>query len=220
MTGKTHRVGGVLCVLGGFTYMESKGLLIPNVTPVLQLLVMYPFAIYGSTFSDLDHNSNSSPSKDVVSVAINKLLHLSKVEKGPLRLFNAKHRSWQTHSDLFLALSLCFLYWLMDGFKGSGAEREIVLLVGLGFSLGLISHIILDMLTPEGIWSVLFILLGEIPVIGKVFPRKIRLVPYKKFFYTGGKWESFIRKLLWLLSIVLFIRILYSLQPYEIFFKR
>ena len=108
----------------------------------------------------------------------------------------------------------------MNGFKGSGAEREIVLLVGLGFSLGLISHIILDMLTPEGIWSVLFILLGEIPVIGKVFPRKIRLVPYKKFFYTGGKWESFIRKLLWLLSIVLFIRILYSLQPYEIFFKR
>ena len=77
MTGKTHRVGGMLCVLGGFTYLESKGLLLRNVNPLLQLTVMYPFALYGSIVSDLDHNANSIPSKDIVSIAINRVLHLT-----------------------------------------------------------------------------------------------------------------------------------------------
>ena len=36
MTGKTHRVGGMVCVLGGFTYLESKGLLLRDVNPLLQ----------------------------------------------------------------------------------------------------------------------------------------------------------------------------------------
>ena len=40
MTGKTHRVGGMLCVLGGFTYLESKGFLLINVNPLLQLNFM------------------------------------------------------------------------------------------------------------------------------------------------------------------------------------
>ena len=77
MTGKTHRVGGMIWVLGGFTYLESKGLLLRNVNPLLQLTVMYPFALYGSIVSDLDHNANSIPSKDIVSVAINRVLHLT-----------------------------------------------------------------------------------------------------------------------------------------------
>ena len=220
MTGKTHRVGGVLCALGGFSYLQSKGLLLNNINPAVQLLVMYPFAIYGSTFPDLDHNENSTPSKDVVSVVINKVLHLSKAERGPLKLFNAKHRSWQTHSDLFLVLSLALLYHVfkmpLDGFT---AEKSILMLVGLGFSFGLVSHLILDMLTPEGIWSLLFIGIGKIfSFLRRVLPRKIRFVPYTRFFYTGGKWESFIRTILWVLSIVLLVRIVYILSPYEIVF--
>ena len=220
MTGKTHRVGGVLCALGGFTYLQSKGLLLNNINPALQLLVMYPFAVYGSTFPDLDHNENSSPNKDVFGVVINKVLHLSNAERGPLKIFNAKHRSWQTHSDLFLALVLALGWYVFkiprDGYT---AEKAILMLVGMGFALGLISHMILDLLTPEGLWSLLFIGLGKIfGFLKSVLPRKIRLVPYMRFFYTGGKWESFVRTVLWVLSIILLVRIVYILSPYKIVF--
>ena len=220
MTGKTHRVGGVLCVLGGFTYLESKGLLLNNVSPAIQLLVMYPFAVYGSTFPDLDHNENAIPSRDIVSVVINKVLHLSNAEKGPLGLFKAKHRSWQTHSDLFFALSLALMWHVLKLPQvGYSAEKAILMLVGLGFSLGLVSHMLLDMLTPEGLWSLLFIGIGKIfSFLKSILPRKIRLVPYTKFFYTGGKWESFVRTVLWVLSIILLVRIVYILSPYEIVF--
>ena len=59
MTGKTHRVGGMLCVLGGFTILDSKGMLLGNVSPMIQLVMMYPFALYGSVVSDLDHHVKS-----------------------------------------------------------------------------------------------------------------------------------------------------------------
>lgn len=48
MQGKTHRQGGVLVALVAFQYMKSKGLLIPNTNEYVQLLVMYPFALWGS----------------------------------------------------------------------------------------------------------------------------------------------------------------------------
>ena len=67
MTGKTHRVGGMLCCLGGYTLLEANGMLLGDVNPLLQLTIMYPFAIYGSTVSDLDHHWQSAPSKDIVS---------------------------------------------------------------------------------------------------------------------------------------------------------
>lgn len=225
MTGKTHRVGGMLCVLGGFTYLESKGLLLRNVNPLLQLTVMYPFALYGSIVSDLDHNANSIPSKDIVSVAINRVLHLTsglnESTGGKNKVFgllDAKHRSWQTHSDLFLVALMYALYQMVMETKLATVESVIWSLVGMGFILGVISHLVLDMITPEGIWS--FILVGISKVTGKkLIPKKLRLVPDSKFFSTGGPWESLIRNILWICCVVLFIRLIYLMTPYRITFN-
>lgn len=225
MTGKTHRVGGMLCVLGGFTYLESKGLLLRNVNPLLQLTVMYPFALYGSIVSDLDHNANSIPSKDIVSVAINRVLHLTsglnESTGGRNKMFgllDAKHRSWQTHSDLFLVALVYALYQMVMETKLATVESVIWSLVGMGFILGVISHLVLDMITPEGIWS--FILVGISKVTGKeLIPKKLRLVPDSKFFSTGGPWESLVRNILWICCVVLFIRLIYLMTPYRITFN-
>lgn len=225
MTGKTHRVGGMLCVLGGFTYLESKGLLLRNVNPLLQLTVMYPFALYGSIVSDLDHNANSIPSKDIVSVAVNRVLHLTsglnESTGGRNKVFgllDAKHRSWQTHSDLFLVALMYALYQMVMETKLATVESVIWSLVGMGFILGVISHLVLDMITPEGIWS--FILVGISKVTGKkLIPKKLRLVPDSKFFSTGGPWESLVRNILWICCVVLFIRLIYLMTPYRITFN-
>lgn len=215
MTGKTHRVGGMLSALAGFTILESKGLMISGVNPLLQLTIMYPFAIYGSVFSDLDHNPNSIPSKDLVSVAVNRLLHLSEATKGPLSVFNARHRSWQTHSDLFLFVVIALFSALMS--NNSGTANGIILqLVGMGFLLGVISHLILDMLTPEGIWCFGLVLLGKATKSDKT---KIRLVPKSHFFSTGGNWEDFVRAFMWFICILLLIRVIYVMQPYRINFN-
>lgn len=219
MTGATHRVGGVVCALAGYTILESKGMLINDVNPILQLAVMYPFAIYGSTVSDLDHHWQSAPSKDVVSFCINKVLHLTtdlrkktKSKNPVLAVFDAKHRSWQTHSDLFLfimlLLSFQFIFSPIDG-----ANSIIGKLVFTGFLLGIISHLILDMLTPEGVWSVI------LSAIGKIFkvkiPQKIHLVPKSAFFATGGTWEKCVRWVLYGISLILLVRILWVMSPYQ-----
>ena len=225
MTGKTHRVGGMLCVLGGFTYLESKGLLLRNVNPLLQLTVMYPFALYGSMVSDLDHNANSIPSKDIVSVAVNRVLHLTsglnESTGGRNKVFgilDAKHRSWQTHSDLFLVALMYALYQMVMETKLATVESVIWSLVGMGFILGVISHLILDMITPEGIWSILLVGVGRVTG-NKVMPKKLRLVPDSKFFSTGGPWESLVRNILWICCVVLFIRLIYLMTPYRITFN-
>lgn len=226
MTGKTHRVGGVLCVLGGFSYLQAKGLLLSNVNPVLQLSVMYPFALYGSTFSDLDHNAQSAPSKDLVSVIINRFLHLTtKAHEATgnkvFALLDAKHRSWQTHSDVFLVLLLFGLKRLLTSSLEitNPVEYSIGVLMGVGFLLGIVSHLILDMLTTEGIWSLILVIIGKVIPGGKYFPKKLSIVPKTRIFHTGGKWETLVRRVLVAISIVLFIRLLYVMQPYRLTFN-
>lgn len=223
MTGKTHRVGGMLCCLGGYMLLEKNGMLLGDVNPLLQLVVMYPFSLYGSTVSDLDHNWQSCPSKDVVSYGINTVLHLTeKFDREDkftvLSIFNARHRSWQTHSDLFLA----FMIWLASfilGVSSTNADQVIIKLVTSGLVLGIISHLVLDMLTPEGIWSIVMVVLKKILGV-RYLPYKISFVPDAKFFRTGGAWETLIRWFMWLVCLVLFGMILLSVSPYDVHFLR
>ena len=63
-----------------------------------------------------------------------------------------------------------------------------------GFSLGVLSHLILDSLTTAGI---------------HIIPgMKFRLVPKSSAFATGGKWELFIQKLLYVLIGIVILVIL------------
>ncbi len=78
MTGKTHRQGGMLCSLVGFALLKQNGLLNPEVNELVQLLVMYPFCVWGSVASDLDHEWDSAPTKGYPDFVINKALHITK----------------------------------------------------------------------------------------------------------------------------------------------
>ena len=146
MTGETHKAGGMLCAIVGFCLLRENNLLLPNVNQLVQLTVMYPFCLWGSTASDLDHHWESCPSKDVFSWGVNKALHITtplyhsldkQVERkrslgdsaGAKRLsnsglykvskfFSASHRSWQTHSDLTLIVMLLLLYNVLHGTTG------------------------------------------------------------------------------------------------------
>lgn len=210
MQGRTHRVGGVLCALLGYSFLEARGMLIPDVEPLVQLAVVYPFAMYGAIVSDLDHHWESTPSKDPISWVINKVLHLAsgKMWKPKvLKAFDAKHRSWQTHSDIIFLLAIGLIIYLMVS-PVISVTSTIVKLMLLGFSVGIVSHMLLDAITPEGIW-----------LIGPSIIRKKRvtlsLVPHTKFFSTGGPWERLIRIAMWFFIIVLLLYVLYKASPYR-----
>lgn len=236
MTGATHRAGGMLVSVVGFAYLRSRGMLIPGVHEGVQWLVMYPFCMWGSVASDLDHHWDSCPSKDYPSKLVNMALHISKpidsimsnnlsekerrtnIVYRIVSLFNAKHRSWQTHSDLTLFVMLMLLNGLSDGrFSSlSAVDLAVLSLVLMGLCSGIIAHFVLDMFTPEGIWSVLLCAVNSVvrllnPKIN--LPKKIHLVPSSEFFATGGKWELLVRKVLkfctflavaWLMGLFLF----------------
>ena len=185
---------------------------------------MYPFAIYGSVVSDLDHHWQSSPSRDVVSYGINKTLHLTSKVRGRLgedtflskilSVFDAKHRSWQTHSDLFL-IAMIVLTGYMLGSTTNSADHVLIKLIMVGLTLGIISHLVLDMLTPEGIWCIISSTVGRVLGLKKI-PRKISLVPNTKFFRTGGSWENIVRLVMWGICLLLLFGVVYEFLPYEI----
>lgn len=226
MTGKTHRAGGMLCSLVGFSILQKHGLLLPNVNEGIQWLVMYPFCMYGSVVSDLDHHWESCPNKDYPSWLINKALHITKPLKDSLDkalpekakknnpmykfadIMCASHRSWQTHSDLTLGIMIYLLNTILSGsISGlSAVDTSIIALVIMGLCLGVIAHFILDAITPEGIWLTGLVLTEEFL---KIFsprikiPKKLHLVPKTEFFATGGKWEQFIQKVLKILTVIM-----------------
>ena len=87
----------------------------------------------------------------------------------------------------------------------------------MGLVLGLISHLILDMLTPSGVWCLAFV--GVNRLIGhRILPEKIRFVPNRKFFSTGGRWEEWWRFGMGVVSFLLFFYILYTMLPYKLDF--
>lgn len=213
MQGPTHRRGGEFAALLGTTIMTSKGVSIEGVHPLVQFAVIYPFAMYGSKWSDLDHHKGSIPFRDAVSMLTWRILHLTSgirknMNKGdlwykPLGVLDSKHRSWQTHSDFTLVLFLGLTIWL-TGTANSGLTNQetVIRLIGTGFSLGIVAHLILDMITPEGCHSVPLLFLKEWVGV-KGIPTKFSFVPKSHFFATGGKWETFINRLLTISCYVL-----------------
>lgn len=252
MTGVTHRAGGMLMSVVGFWALKQNGLLLPDVNEGLQLLVMYPFTMWGSVMSDLDHHWESAPAKDTASWCINKVLHLTTpfrkktesngvIKKSPLYhaagIFDASHRSWQTHSDLTLASIVLLLWAVLSGRIGVGfsiVDVSILALVLTGICLGVVAHLILDMLTPQGVWCTVFVGINKLLSLAMrkrvtLLPEKIHFVPHANFFATGGAWESIICKILKLanlLSVVYIFGLLFpgvsqgilDLIPFEISF--
>lgn len=224
MTGETHRAGGMLISVIGFTMLKNNNMLLPDVNEFLQWLIIYPFCMWGSTASDLDHNWNSCPSKDIPSWFINKALHITEPVYKKLdeklsgnekkssmsykisKFFCARHRSWQTHSDLTFVSIIFFLYMLVNGRIGifNAKDTMFLTLILTGVCLGVASHFILDMLTPEGVWNTLVVLINRFIFKGKL-PRyfeRWHFVPKLRCFATDSKWEDFVCKVLKIATVV------------------
>lgn len=244
----------MLCTMTGFLILRHNGLLLANVNEFVQLAVMYPFAMWGSVASDLDHHWESCPAKDPPSWAVNKVLHIttpyykkleellpSSVKKKSAnykvaKFFSANHRSWQTHSDLTLISMILLLYGIISGQVRGGlgsVDLCILLLMLSGICIGIIAHFILDMLTPDGVWFTLGVLVNKLLSLilkreVKLLPEKLHFVPKSRIFATGGSWELFVRRVVRVLtyiSIAYFIvavafpeigHWIMSLIPYEI----
>lgn len=243
LTGKTHKAGGFLCSVIGFALLRENHILLDGVNEGLQWLMMYPFCYWGSVASDLDHNPHAIPMKDPPSRVVSGLLHLTAPLEKSLskngdtksgvykfaRFFNAHHRSWQTHSDLTLFLLLFLLNSITNGVFGLGAVDSLLLSIALmGVTIGLIAHLVLDMLTTEGIWSILLVVLSRVvrkinPRI-KNFPEKLHIVPSLHFFRTGDKWEMFVQKVIKILNVCATLYLIWtifdvgSLLPFKITF--
>lgn len=223
MTGKTHKMGGMFISVLGFALLKNNNMLMENVNLGLQWLTIYPFCVWGSTASDLDHHWQSCPTKDLPSLVVHKILHfaeprykqldasLSKRQKDAsieykvCKVATAKHRSWQTHSDLTLLLMLYLLFNVIHGkfdfFNSYDAMLARLILTGL--CMGVAEHLILDLLTTDGIWNMTVVILNIL--LGGKIPRKFEkwhFVPRMHFFATDSKWEHFIYKLLKVLTVV------------------
>lgn len=186
----THKAGGALFALAGFEILSKTGLTTPEIEPWMAMILMYPASSFGSTLPDLDHNWNSVKEHTPTNWLIHKLIHITQPH----------HRSWQTHSLLIAIFQIIALYvilWMWhtnQWFSTSSITLSILYLLVTGFSLGILSHLFLDMFTRAGIWL--------LPGV------KMRLVPDKETFSTGSTYETVWRVILYVLDALLLIWIL------------
>ena len=75
---RTHKAGGSFAMLVAFHVLRNKGLLLPDVNEVVQLMMMYPAASWGSTALDLDHGISSVKEQTPFNLLCHKVLHLTK----------------------------------------------------------------------------------------------------------------------------------------------
>lgn len=185
----------------GFEIMRTKGLLLPDINPLIQLAVMYPVSQYGSTLPDLDHHWDSVGAKSPVNKIVHFFLHLT----------NPKHRSWQTHSILFTGGFLFLLHALVTAGIGlsdyvglTAMDWTLLRLLLNGFELGVLSHLCLDLINPSGI---------------HLYPgKKIRLVPKGvMFFATGNRWETIIFHLCNIISVFALLNLCLSFFDHSLF---
>lgn len=235
MEGKTHYIGGSLGALVGFIALKENGMLLDNINPALQFSLIYPFAIYGGMVPDADHHAGSSPLRDPVGRVFNKALHVfnapynrmdealsSNAKRNNLgykllRILKCTHRSWQTHSELTLLLLFYLLYQALTG-DPTDPNNVILSLILTGFTIGVISHIILDMLTTDGIYFAtgFFIktLFPKVPII-----TTLRIVPKTSFFGTGTPYEKTVRAIINVLQFFALAYVLLQLMGYEVVFS-
>lgn len=173
----THKVAGCLSMLVAYDMMTRFGYLQGSMHPLVQLGIMYTTCSVGSTIPDIDLPNFKE------QTPVNKVLHRL------LSYTDLKHRSWQTHSVLVTGGFCVLLFALVNllSFSTLGEIDVLVLNLALtGFSVGILSHLLADMLSRQGIHLVPGFM--------------IRLVPNTPFFSTGGAWEDFVRMFLYVVT--------------------
>ena len=177
MTAPTHKQYAVsfACITAMLLYAKD----ITEINYYISLPILLMTSKSGALFPDVDHSWQNVKEKTVINKIINTIIHITK----------GKHRSWQTHSiDImlwFTSLSYILPQYLYKTNKISLVNKEVLLLLLLGFSSGWISHLFSDMLTHAGVRLLFFI------------PKKVAVVPKSiggLKFNTGNVWEAFCYK--------------------------
>lgn len=191
MQGKTHRDAGILVVVLGFVLARYLGIVGSGYLGLQHFILMYPFGFAGSQISDQDMHPGSVPMRDPFSLGLSYLI----------RRTGGRHRSMHTHSEVSL-LIVFSMYWLSRG--------GILEFAMLGFLLGFISHLLMDLLNSSGIPSVLLSYLARLlGKKGKVV--RVRLVPRTPFFSTGGDFEAIVDMIIRFVGGIMFFVVLAGL---------
>lgn len=196
MTGQTHKQYAICGAFIVAMLMYKNGL--SEINYYLSLPILILTAKYGGLFPDIDHHWSSVKEKTVPNWIINKLIHLT----------NGKHRSWQTHSIDIVVFASFISYNLPHILFSLGyitnVNKEVMILLMLGFMSGWISHIISDMMTSAGVRLVAW---SKFKVV--LVPKKIGSLRFN----TGNEWESFNYKIIRAINIVLGIIVV--VYPYK-----
>lgn len=197
MTGPTHKVYSILFAFLTTIIFYNRS--ITEINYYLALIIILLVSKKGAIFPDLDHSWKNIGDKSVPNKIINTLIHIT----------GGKHRSWQTHSIDICAISTFAAYFIPNKLyelnKITNINKEVLMIIGLGFCSGWISHMFSDMLTSGGVKLICFLKF------------KIKLVPKrigKLRFNTGNEWEAFNYKLVSILNkIIGLLSIVYPFYP-------
>jgi membrane-bound metal-dependent hydrolase YbcI (DUF457 family) len=199
MTGPTHRQYSISFACIAAMLFFKMGITHINYYLAIPIIIMT--AKSGALFPDVDHDWHNVHDKTVVNKIINFIIHAT----------GGKHRSWQTHSaDIcawFTILSYIIPNKLYDKNIISEVNKEVAIILLLGFASGWISHLFSDMLTSAGIrlfffWNKKIKLVPR--KIGPDQPKKILFFTVKPLvFNTGNEWEAFNYKAVKIINIIL-----------------
>lgn len=185
--GKTHVLGGMAFGLGSYLAMKETGILVAGVPDIAQLGVMLPYAIWGSTFPDLDQENHQKAEDNPINLVFQKVF----------KAFGVKHRGAGSHVIPALAATAAsgvLWWWMQIGKVPISIASTIGLLVCIGFACGVVSHLILDCFTMAGVHGI-----GGKPVI--------RFVPHNSIFGTGTPYEMVWRKFLYVIDVILLVMV-------------
>lgn len=187
MTGPTHKQYSIC-----FAYLTAIlffNLGITHINYYLALPIILATSKSGALFPDVDHTWKNVHDKTTINRIINFIIHATK----------GKHRSWQTHSIdiclVFTILSYTIPNKLCNNGSISEVNKEVMILLALGFASGWISHLFSDMLTSAGVR----LFCWNDKIIVKLVPKKIG----KLRFNTGNEWEAFNIKVMMKINKVL-----------------
>lgn len=189
MTGATHRLGGIAAGMIGAQVMFPQGakteIIIATITG----------AVLGSLIPDID-NSRSSISRKVPVISIVISLFQSLI-RGASAMMPSKERKTVrgmvahrgiTHSLLMVVLTTIFLMTI--GRLGLANQISVYPYFSLGIILGVLSHLILDMLA------------GGVPLFCPITNTRIAIARIK----TGGLGEWIFRAA----ALLLLVRMIYN----------
>lgn len=130
MKGKTHIAGGIAI---GYLVFNNIEILNVNLSDEKTLFLATIGLTLGALFPDIDHKN---------STILNKVKSIGNIIS---KIF--KHRGF-THSILGSIIITILFAWL---FSSSGIDKTFNIILIKSIYIGIISHILLDMLTPSGV---------------------------------------------------------------------